>query len=80
MSVCAGHSTQAESDKGTRFWRAEGASSPDVPHAHPRGISLGTKLISALLLGVLVVLGLDLFLRVHQIEANLLHDLRREVV
>jgi signal transduction histidine kinase len=42
-------------------------------------MSLGTKLIGLLLLGVLVIMGLDLYLRVHQIEANLLHDLRREV-
>jgi hypothetical protein len=79
MSARAGHTTHARRDKGKRSWQATGPGGPDVPHAPPRGMSLGTKLIGLLLLGVLVIMGLDLYLRVHQIEANLLHDLRREV-
>jgi signal transduction histidine kinase len=41
--------------------------------------SLGTKLTCYLLLGVLVVIGLDLYLSVKRIQADLLHDVRREV-
>jgi two-component system, NtrC family, sensor kinase len=42
-------------------------------------MNLGTKLTCYLLLGVLVVMGLDLYLSVKRIQANLLHGLRREV-
>jgi signal transduction histidine kinase len=42
-------------------------------------MNLGTKLTCSLLLGVLVVMGLDLYLGVKRIQANLMHDLRREV-
>ena len=41
--------------------------------------SLGTKLTCYLLLGVLVVMGLDLYLSVKRIQTDLLHDVRREV-
>jgi two-component system, NtrC family, sensor kinase len=41
--------------------------------------SLGTKLTCYLLLGVLVVMELDLYLSVKRIQADLLHDVRREV-
>ena len=42
--------------------------------------SLGTKLTCSLLLGVLAVMGLALSLSVKRIQADLLHDVRREVV
>src|SRR5919109_3535298 len=42
-------------------------------------MSLGTKLTCYLLLGVLVVMGLDLYLSIKRIQANLLHGLHREV-
>ena len=42
-------------------------------------MSLGTKLTCYLLLGVLVVMGLDLYLSVKRIQTDLLHDVRREV-
>jgi two-component system NtrC family sensor kinase len=42
-------------------------------------MSLGTKLTWYLLLGVLVVMGLDLYLSVKRIQTDLLHDVRREV-
>ena len=42
-------------------------------------MSLGTKLTCYLLLGVLVVMGLDLYLSVKRIQADLLHDVRREI-
>jgi signal transduction histidine kinase len=41
-------------------------------------MNLGTKLTCYLLLVVLVVMGLDLYLSVKRIQANLLHGLRRE--
>ena len=40
---------------------------------------LGTKLTGSLLLGVLVVMGLDLSLSVKRIQTDLWHDVRREV-
>jgi hypothetical protein len=43
-------------------------------------MNLGTKLTCYLLLGVLVVMGLDLYLGVKRIQANMLYDVRREVV
>ena len=43
-------------------------------------MSLGTKLTCYLLLGVLVVMGLDLYLSVRRIQADLLHNVRREVL
>jgi signal transduction histidine kinase len=43
-------------------------------------MSLGTKLTGSLLLGCLVIMGLDLYLNIERVRANLLHDLRREVV
>ena len=42
-------------------------------------MNLGTKLTCYLLLGVLVVMGLDLYLSVKRIQTDLLHDVRREV-
>jgi signal transduction histidine kinase len=42
-------------------------------------MSLGTKLTGYLLLGVLVVMGLELYLSLKRIQADLLHDVRREV-
>jgi signal transduction histidine kinase len=42
-------------------------------------ISLGTKLTCYHLLGVLAVMGLDLYLSVKRIQTDLLHDVRREV-
>jgi two-component system, NtrC family, sensor kinase len=42
-------------------------------------MSLGTKLTCYLLLGVLAVMGLDLYLSVKRIQTDLLHDVRREV-
>ena len=42
-------------------------------------MSLGTKLTCYLLLGVLAVMGLDLYLSVQRIQTDLLHDVRREV-
>jgi signal transduction histidine kinase len=42
-------------------------------------MSLGTKLTCYLLLGVLAVMGLDLYLSVTRIQTDLLHDVRREV-
>src|SRR3989441_13229301 len=42
-------------------------------------MSLGTKLTGYLLLGVLVVMGLELYLSVKRIQTDLLHDVRREV-
>jgi two-component system NtrC family sensor kinase len=42
-------------------------------------MSLGTKLTGYLLLGVLVVMGLALYLSVQRIQTDLLHDVRREV-
>jgi signal transduction histidine kinase len=42
-------------------------------------MSLGTKLTCSLLLGVLAVMGLDLYLSVTRIQTDLLHDVRREV-
>jgi hypothetical protein len=43
-------------------------------------MSLGTKLTCYLLLGVLVVMGLELYLSVTRIQTDLLHNVRREVV
>jgi two-component system, NtrC family, sensor kinase len=42
-------------------------------------MNLGTKLTCYLLLGVLVVMGLELYLSVQRIQSDLLHDVRREV-
>ena len=42
-------------------------------------MSLGTKLTCYLLLGVLAVMGLELYLSVKRIQTDLLHDVRREV-
>jgi signal transduction histidine kinase len=42
-------------------------------------MSLGTKLTCYLLLGGSVVMGLELYLSVKRIQADLLHDVRREV-
>jgi signal transduction histidine kinase len=42
-------------------------------------MSLGTKLTGYLLLGVLVVMGLELYLSIKRIQTDLLHDVRREV-
>src|SRR3989441_7596579 len=42
-------------------------------------MSLGTKLTCYLLLGVLAVMGLDLYLIVKRTQTDLLHDVRREV-
>src|SRR6266545_3203431 len=42
-------------------------------------MSLGTKLTGYLLLGVLVVMGLELYLSLKRIQTDLLHDVRREV-
>src|ERR687887_157703 len=42
-------------------------------------MSLGTKLTCYLLLGVLAVMGLDLYMSVKRIQTDLLHDVRREV-
>ncbi len=42
-------------------------------------MNLGTKLTCYLLLGVLVVMGLDLYLSVKRIQTDLLHDVRHEV-
>ena len=42
-------------------------------------MSLGTKLTCYLLIGVLAVMGLDLYLSVKRIQTDLLHDVRREV-
>ncbi len=42
-------------------------------------MNLGTKLTCYLLLGVLVVMGLDLYLSVKRIQTDLWHDVRREV-
>src|SRR5438094_10463955 len=42
-------------------------------------MSLATKLTCYLLLGVLAVMGLDLYLSVKRIQTDLLHDVRREV-
>ena len=43
-------------------------------------MNLGTKLTCYLLLGVLVVMGLDLYLSVKRIQTDLLHDVRREEI
>src|SRR5256886_7951467 len=42
-------------------------------------MSLGTKLTCYLLIGVLAVMGLDLYLIVKRTQTDLLHDVRREV-
>lgn len=59
----------------------EGKRSPSGCDAcAPRAMSLGTKLTGYLLLGCLIIMGLDLYLNVQRVQTNLLHDLRREVV
>jgi signal transduction histidine kinase len=54
------------------------SSLPSVAHAALTAMNLGTKLTCYLLLAVLVVMGLDLYLSVKRIQANLLHGLHRE--
>jgi two-component system NtrC family sensor kinase len=63
------------------MWHREDglSSTPSMAHAALTAMNLGTKLTCYLLPGILVVMGLDLYLSVKRIQANLLHGLRREV-
>ncbi|HEY7490792.1 MAG TPA: HAMP domain-containing protein, partial [Candidatus Tectomicrobia bacterium] len=54
------------------------SSAPSMAYATLMTMNLGTKLTCYLVLGILVVMGLDLYLSGKRIQANLLHGLHRE--
>ena len=64
-----------ETDK----WRQDEATGENLRHLAPETMSLGNKLTCYLLVGVLLVMGLDLYLSVARTRDNLLIDLRSEV-
>lgn len=64
-----------ETDK----WEQDEAAGGNLWHLAPETMSLGNKLTCYLLVGVLLVMGLDLYLSVARTRDNLLTDLRSEV-
>jgi signal transduction histidine kinase len=63
----------------TEKWRLDEALGGNSWHLAPETMSLGNKLTCYLLVGVLLVMGIDLYLSVERTRANLLVDLRSEV-
>jgi signal transduction histidine kinase len=63
----------------TEQWGQNEASGRNLWHLAPETMSLGNKLTCYLLIGVLLVMGIDLYLSVERTRANLLVDLRSEV-
>jgi signal transduction histidine kinase len=63
----------------TERWGQNEASGRNLWYLAPETMSLGNKLTCYLLIGVLLVMGIDLYLSVERTRANLLVDLRSEV-
>ncbi len=63
----------------TEKWGLDEALGGNLWHLAPETMSLGNKLTCYLLVGVLLVMGIDLYLSVERTRANLLVDLRSEV-
>lgn len=63
----------------TERWGQNEASGRNLWRLAPETMSLGNKLTCYLLIGVLLVMGIDLYLSVERTRANLLVDLRSEV-
>ncbi len=63
----------------TERWGQNEASGRNLWYLAPKTMSLGNKLTCYLLIGVLLVMGIDLYLSVERTRANLLVDLRSEV-
>ena len=63
----------------TEKWGQDEALRRNLWHLAPETMSLGNKLTCYLLVGVLLVMGIDLYLSVERTRANLLVDLRSEV-
>ncbi|MGE4096282.1 MAG: ATP-binding protein, partial [Candidatus Binatia bacterium] len=60
-------------------WGKEGTWGSSLWHLAPESMSLGNKLTFYLLVGVLLVMGIDVYLSIKQTRDNLLADLRSEV-
>jgi len=63
----------------TGKWGRDEAEGGNLWHLAPESMSLGNKLTCYLLVGVLLIMGLDIYLSVERTRENLLTDLRSEV-